>query len=409
MASNILTQTNAKMIDIQPIGYHQSCSLNVRSNVTNRQSYNAVTGEFVPDYTLSALVIYPECRVLDTDSPVPSILINAKLQSFSWEEVSSSNIKIIATDTGSTDYSKYEVITEGDNRGQISVKNNSEPGIRRTLRFVGLWIDATSGYRYRFVKDIPLIIEDVTEARANLVIDSPNTDKWNPFRQSAQKSINVKVLVGTLDKTNDANTKIFWYRVNSSTSKELINGVDDENNWEITSVAKGTNGQIIGITVDRDKIGDGISYELRCSYRSDGNLPSAPELGDPIAATTLTRCFPKIDAQFTGANARVQGNSGSILLKAIVSDSKGVIPDWNNIAYANWYETSYSKGSSGSFVETKKLLGIGPEIIVATDSAKSVQLEICDRGPMVAIVDDDNSTYMTDNNGAILVEKAINV
>lgn len=405
MANNILAQTDVKMVDIQPIGYHQLCSLSVRSTIMNRQNYDAVTKLFTPNYEMSPLVIFPECRLLDPDSPVESILANSTLRSFTWEEVTSSKTSVIATEGGASDSTKYEVATTGDSKGQITVKCNSTIGIRRSLRFIGIWIDKVSGYRYTFSKDIPLIVEDVTDATASITLDMPNTDKWNPFRQQATRDIHALVKVGRYDKTDDANTKLFWYRINSAKSKILIKDVDDEDNWEITSVIKGTNGQITSISVDRDKMGDGVSYEVYCSYRVNGSLPDAPESGDPKATTSLVRCFPKIEAQFTGANARVQGSNTSILLKAIVSDNMGEIPNWNDIAYANWYEVTSSTDKDGNIVLSRALLGSGPEILVSTDVAKRVQLDILDRGATVALVDDEENHLMDDD--AALIETPI--
>lgn len=407
--AKLLSQTGIKNVDVQPIGYNQTLELVVRSNVNNRQTYDAVTKTYLPDYATSALILFPDCRLIDPDSPVASVSVNGTLSNFKWLEITGSSSVLVANEKGKQAEGYEVVITEGDaNRGMLTMKKNSEVGVRRKLRFYGEWIDKTSGYTYRFSKDMYLVLEDVTDATATLTLDISNTDKWNPFRQEAERTINALVQVGKYDKTDNASTKLFWYRVVGTNSRQLINDADDEENWEIKSVTKGTNGSIIAIAIDRDLMGDGVSYEVRCAYRPDGNLPSEPEVGDPIATTSIVRSFPNITATFTGANARVQGGSNSIVLKAILSDNLGPIPNWEEVAYAAWYlcknttNTNTDGTTTTSVVRT--LLGTGSEITVTIDQAKRIQLDILDRGATNAIVDDDGN-YLTDEDSAYLVEK----
>lgn len=396
----ILSRTSLKYVDIQPIAYNQSCNMVIRTNTTNRQTYDAVTGEFGPDYGNSNLIIFPECHLIDTDSPIATKLVNSKLSSFHWEEVTSSGNTVISeTDAG------YEFVNSGDYRGQITVKKNNVIGVRKSLRFVGNWVDTVSGYNYRFTKDIPLIVEDITDASASITLDMPSVDKWNPFRHPKERKINAKVMVGKYDLTDSPNTKLFWYRFYENRSRKLITSVDDEDNWEITKVIKGENGQIIGIEVDRDKMGEGIAYDVYCAYRLDKNFPSAPEEGDPVASTALVRVFPTIEAQFTNSNANLNSSIGSVLLKAIVSDNLGVIPNWEDIAYAAWYTVDQTV-SNGQATNVRTLVGKGSEITVTMEQAKRIQLDIIDRGPTMALVDGD-ANYLADDEGAALIEKSV--
>lgn len=400
--ANVLAKTDTKKIDVQPIGYGQVLNMVVRTNTVNRQTYDAVTGEFTPDYGLSPLVIFPECQLLDPDSPVKARVVNASLQSFSWQVLTKSGATEIASKSGST-AEGYSVVTSGESLGQITIEKNADIGVRRVLRFKAVWVDTPSGYCYRFTGDIPLVLEDVTDARASITLDMPNTDKWNPFRQQSMRTIKALVMVGPHNFTNNTKVKIFWYRVLNSETRQLISSIDDEENWEITAITKGDNGQITSITVDRDKMGDGISYEVRCSYRTNGNLPSAPQEGDPVASTTLLRCFPAIKADFS--SRRVSGTCSSVLLKAIVSDGQGVIPDWENVAYGAWYLRNVTVDANGKVSETRTLLGKGSEITISPDQVKFIDFEVVDRGATVALTDVEGS-YLVDGDNR-LVEKPI--
>ena len=405
MAENILAQSEQYRFNIQPTAYHQCCNMIVRSNVTTRQTYDAVTKLYTPDYSTSKLIIFPECQLIDPNSPTSSISANKLLLSFKWLEKTASGEVEIATQSGSSK-TGYSVETTGDNKGQITVSSNAVIGVRRSLRFIGTWVDPVSAYTYRFVKDIPLVLEDITDARASIMLDMPNTDRWNPFRQSASRTIKATVLVGIHNFTENANVKIFWYRLNNDKTKTLITSADDEDNWEITSVTKGSNGQITSITVDRDKMGDSISYEVKCSYRTDGNLPSSPEAGDPVVATTLVRYIPPMNATYVGQNA-IADYKSSVLLQAIVSDNQGVLDNWEEFAVAKWYLCAASKSSDGTVSISRKLLGTGKEITVPADEVKYIQLDVYDRLATVALTDNENASYLTDDDSAVLVDKQI--
>ena len=407
MANAILAQTAQKIIDIQPIPYHQTCNMVVKTNVTTRQTYDAVTAEFAPDYTNAPLILFPDCQLINPDSPTSGIAANADLSNFKWEEITSSSTTTIATEAGLSAASGYELVTSGQYRGMLTVKTNGVVGVNRKFRFYAEWLDKTSGYIYRFNRDIYLVIEDITDARASITLDISNTDTWNPFRQQATRYINALVMVGTHNMTDNAKTKIFWYRISSDGTRALIQSADDEDGWEISAVTKGTNGQITGITVDRDKMGDGVSYEVRCAYRTDGNLPSEPESGDPIATTNLVRKIPNITASFTNSGARVTSGT-TVMLKAIVCDNNGEIPDWDEVAYAAWYLcTSSVNSSTGTVTTTRTLLGTGKEITVEIDKVKNIQLDIIDRGATAALVDDSGNYVVSDSDEVLIAKPTI--
>lgn len=407
MANAILAQTVQKRIDIQPIPYHQTCNMVVKTNVTTRQTYDAVTAEFAPDYTNAPLILFPDCQLINPDSPTSGIAVNADLSNFKWEEITSSSTTTIATEAGLSVASGYELVTSGQYRGMLTIKTNGVVGVNRKFRFYAEWTDKASGYVYRFNRDIYLVIEDVTDARASITLDISNTDTWNPFRQQATRYINALVMVGTHNMTDNAKTKIFWYRISSDGTRALIQSADDEDGWEISAVTKGASGQITGITVDRDKMGDGVSYEVRCAYRTDGNLPSAPESGDPIATTNLVRKIPNITASFTNSGARVTSGT-TVMLKAIVCDNNGEIPDWDEVAYAAWYLcTSSVNSSTGTVTTTRTLLGTGKEISVEIDKVKNIQLDIIDRGATAALVDDSGNYVVSDSDEVLIAKPTI--
>ena len=117
------------------------------------------------------------------------------------------------------------------------------------MRFEGNWTDPISGYKYTFIANKPLYLEDTTNARAEIMLDSAPTVLWNPLKHASTRTITAKVMVGAIDKSADANARIWWYRILDNGTKQLISSIDDSDNYEITAITKAHNGQITSILI----------------------------------------------------------------------------------------------------------------------------------------------------------------
>lgn len=115
--ANILAQSSQRKIDVQPVGYNQCCNMIVRSNVVSRQTYDNVTGLYTPDYKDAPLIIFPECQLIDPDSPISSVKINSELSSFRWLEVTATGETELASQSGNAK-DGYEIIQSGKAKGK---------------------------------------------------------------------------------------------------------------------------------------------------------------------------------------------------------------------------------------------------------------------------------------------------
>lgn len=120
-----LAESGIKKIFVQPIGYCQSCTLQVRSvGVTTSQTYDRISRTFAPDYSESMLQIFPECVLVNPDSPIASSKVNAQLTDVTWKEVTPSGTTTIFPVTSPSTGVKdgYEVTRDGENKGELLVK-----------------------------------------------------------------------------------------------------------------------------------------------------------------------------------------------------------------------------------------------------------------------------------------------
>nr|WP_287831618.1 hypothetical protein [Prevotella sp.] len=400
-----------KMMDIQATAYSQSCSIEIVGDIINRQQYDGIANSYSPNYAIRPCTMFPSCFLIDPDNPNETSAFNSQLDSFKWSEVSTSGIVVVATSEKASVVSGYEATTEGLNKGTLFIKSNSVINKPRTMRFEGNWTDPISGYKYTFIANKPLYLEDTTNARAEIMLDSAPTVLWNPLKHASTRTITAKVMVGAIDKSADAKARIWWYRILDNGTKQLISSVDDSENYEITAMTKAANGQITSITANCDMIGDGIGYEVRACYIYKGSVPSSPRTGDPKKVTYIKRTIPPLTPQFVGDGFGLNSDTAFVTCRAIVSDNKGVIDPsvWNKIIRAKWQKVSYGKVVNNGVVtmtENVTVLGYGETFKCPFEAKKSIRLTIEDRGAYELIVD-ENGNALVDENGNYLVSREI--
>ena len=383
-----------KMMEIQPTAYSQSVSIEIVGNIINRQQYDGIEGSFSPDFSIRPCTMFPACYLIDPDNPGETQNCNSQLDSFKWSEVTSSGIVVVATSENASVKEGYEAVMEG-----------------LTMRFEGSWTDPVCGYKYTFVANKALYMEDCTNARAEIMLDSPPTVLWNPIKHSPSKTLTARIMVGAKDKTADSKTRIWWYRILDNGTKQLISSVDDAENYEITAMNKGANGQISSITIDCDMIGEGIGYEVRACYIYSGSIPSSPRDADARKVTYINRTIPPLTAQFIGDGFGLNEDAASVVCKAIVSDNNGVIEPsvWQNVLRAKWQKITYGKSTNNgvtTMTQSAETLGYGETFQCPFEAKKSIRLSIEDRGAYELIVD-ENGNALVDENGKYIISREI--
>ena len=406
-----LAISNNKMMSVQATAYTQSCNIQIVGDIINRQQYDGIAGTYSPDFAIRPCTMFPACYLADPDDPNETPTCNHKLDSFKWSEVTTGGVVTVATSEQSTVKSGYAAVIEGNDKGTLYVKTNSQLGVPRTMRFEGSWIDPVSGYKYTFIQNKALYLEDCTNARAEINLDSPPTVQWNPLRHVSEKTLTARIIVGEKDKTADAKTKIWWYRILNDGSRQLISSGNDAEDFEVKSVTKGANGQISAITIDCDMIGDDIGYEVRACYIYEGSLPSSPRDDDPRVATKIVRDIPQLRADFLGSNYQLNEDTGFVTCQAVVSDNNGIIDSsvWNKILRAKWVKVTFGTQTTNgvtSVTESLATLGYGVSMQVPFEAKKAIRLIIEDRGAYNLLAD-DSGNILVDDGGNYIISREI--
>ena len=94
-------------------------SITTVGSVPDSQNYDANTGEYTPDYTLTNLIIQPNVSRMDKDEVLTAGSINHLLANVKWYEIIDGTRSIIESVN-----TNYEITTTGGNAGRIKVKKN---------------------------------------------------------------------------------------------------------------------------------------------------------------------------------------------------------------------------------------------------------------------------------------------
>lgn len=366
-----------------------SGSIEVVGSVPDRQIYSADTKEYTPDYTLTPLVLFPRCNATDPDSYIKSGAVNASLTNMKWYQIIGTQRTLI--DSGNTN---YEITNEGDSKGQLKVKRNSNVATPLAFEFYAEYVDTRTNQVYVFRMSTVIPVSDATLPAPVLKLDNPATVAWNPLRNPLTRKITASVFAGESDIASDKQKcKFFWYRMNEGNLEPITDGNGD-NDWEVEAIDHNT------LTINQDYIGEEQTYVCKLGYSADGSLPSAPPDDAPTATTTIRRRIPEVEVDWKGAPTQVAGGTEKITLEAFVTDGMGVVPNPEECFRFVWnvkspYSQSYSKQAEG----------IKPTITFIP--GMMLQVEVEDRGPQAILVDTDGSV-LQDADGNVLFDRINN-
>lgn len=383
-------KSKTKRLDVNYTPLKCSWDIETVGSVPDRQIYSADTKEYIPDYTLTPLVLYPRCNATDPDQYTKSGVVNASLTNMKWYQIIGTQRTLI--DSGNAN---YEITNEGDSKGQLKVKRNSNVATPLAFEFYAEYVDTRTNQVYVFRMSTVVAVSDATLPAPVLKLDSPSTVTWNPLRNPLSRTIKASVFVGGSDIASDkGKCKFFWYRKLDTGALEAITDGNGDNDWEVESIDHNT------LKINQDYIGEEQTYVCKLAYAADGSLPGSPSDNAPMASTTIKRRIPSVEADWKGAPTYVSGGTEKLTLEAFVTDGMGVVPNPEEWLRFVWnvkspYSQSYSKQAEG----IKTTITFIPGMML--------ELEVQDRGPQAILVDTDGSV-LQDADGNVLFDRINN-
>lgn len=370
-----------------------SRTISVDGSVPARQTYNADTGEYSPDYTLTPLIIQPRIGRLDKDEILSAGSINHLLANVKWYEIIDGKKTLIETTNTS-----YEVTSSGGNAGRLKVKKNAEPSHPITLLFYAEYQDTRTS-QLHIIQDTFLVMCGNSTAIPVLYLDAADQTIYDPLIDVDEQTVHASLMVAS--KECDAAKRLFvWelYREDGTWSEV---GSDEVLDYCATVASDGAS-----CTINRRLMGEQLALRCRAKYDVDGN-PSGVTLSEtsPTKVVEFVRRIHKFDFDIVDCPVNIPSGLLAISPRASIYDTYGEIADPEKELICLWYVATNK--SSGSLSYSQIAQGKDPSTL--STSAMSQQLgavygiDVKDIGPVAAWEDGDGKLFEDGDGNLILI------
>ena len=367
----------------------------VDGSVPNKQNYDADTGTYTPDYTLTPLIIQPQVSCIDKDEFLAAGSINHQLANVKWYEIVGGVSTLIESSN-----TNYEVIASGGQAGRIKVKKNAQPKVPITLEFHAEFSDPRTGQLHTIVRTFSIMCGNSTRFIPELVLDAADQTIYNPLTDPDMQTVHASLRLG-LNECAIANRIFVWeiYRADSNTWTEV--GTDTTLDYDVTVAADGAS-----CTVNRSLMGTELYLRCRAKYDIGGN-PSGVALTDaaPCKIVSFIHRIPKFEYDVTGVPVNIPVGILAIAPEASIWDATGAIQNPERELLPLWYIATNK--ASGILSYTQVAHGLKPTIHTTAMSLSYgavIGLDVKDVGPLCAFEDSDGAVFEDAGGNVILIK-----
>lgn len=365
------------------------------------QDYNADTGEYTPDYTLTPLTLQPVVTLAGESGNA-----NAKLGNIYWSIISAGGNTTI-THSGSG-YDIDQCVEGTETAGRLRIYRNITPTEPLTLEFHAGINDAATGEVSVITQRVSLHTK-VSSTIPVLKLDINRVHHYNPIRDAHVQTIHASLMLGRTECP--ASRRRFYWEVREGDAwVELGSSIL---HYFASESTDGTT-----LTIDRDLIGYGVRMRCAAEYVSEGGTLPLKQLGwlPPESAPSQ-----EFNIQRVMRDLRLDENSGfgveigasSVRVDALISDNKGPIPNADEFYRVKWKVATLSSlgVTNPTFTEVARARMEDGRMIAdiptnAIDARFGMMTECVaeEIGPWMPWADEDGA-LLTDEDGAILLIK----
>lgn len=357
------------------------------------QTHSAETGEYIPDRSLTPLVIRPEVYVNDPNGVIETGKI--ELTGILWYEIPQDMLGQIKDDsyitgelsrfliTGQT--SGYSVAQDGT----LTVSKNIDYLEPKVLVFTASYPDTRSGKVLRIQATATLSAVSLMEA-ASLSLDKPASFVFNPITDAGVRTIKATFLLGgKAPDSKRCKVAYWWYK--TIDGKETIIDPEEDLFYE-----KGQSTDTL--TIDPRYVDGQVKISCKVEYALAGEtLPTSPTNDCLKDETTVVRRYPDYDFEhFVHGGVEVSPNAEAVKNECVITVWRTVIENPSRFFSIKWsirravYEAEWAD------------LGYGESIMIPAEefaNASDVALEVDEIEPLGAFADGD--TAICDNDEII--------
>lgn len=370
-----------------------SRTIAVDGSVPSRQTYNAESGLFTPDYTLTPLIIQPRIGQMDKDEVLVSGSINHKLANIRWYEIIDGTKTLIET----TD-TNYEVTTNGTDAGRIKVKKNSCPQHPITLELYAEYQDSRTN-QLHIIRDTFQIMCRTSASLPMVYLDASDQTIYDPLIDAADQVVHAQLKLGTTECAT-ANRIFVW---------ELLR---DDGSWSAVGAEPALDYCVelsedtASCIVHRDLMGASLALRCRAKYDPEGN-PATITLNDgsPCKVVEFVRRIHKYDFDIVDCPVNIPSGMLAIAPRASIYDTHGEIANPERELLVLWYVATNKASGALSY----SLIAHGQEPDMLPTSAMNAQfgavygIDVKDIGPVAAWEDGDGKLFEDGDGNIILI------
>ena len=370
-----------------------SRTIAVDGSVPSRQTYNAESGLFTPDYTLTPLIIQPRIGQMDKNEILVSGSINHLLSNIRWYEIIDGTKTIITTTN-----TNYEVTTSGTDAGRIKVKKNSEPQHPITLEFYAEYADSRTG-QLHVIQDTFQIMCRMSASLPMVYLDAADQTIYDPLIDAADQVVHAQLKLGTAECA--AANRIFvwellrddgtWSEVGAEPALDYCVDVADDGD---------------SCTVHRDLMGASMGLRCRAKYDAEGSPASVTlDDGSPCKVLQFVRRIHKFDYDIVDCPVNIPAGLLAIAPRASIFDTKGEIENPERELMVLWYvATNKPIGSlSYNLIAHGKAPDTLPTSAINAKHGAVYGIDVKDVGPWAAWEDGDGKLFEDGDGNIILI------
>lgn len=357
------------------------------------QVHNAESDEFVPDRTLTPLVLHPEVYINDPNGIIPEGI--ASLTGIMWyalpQDVAS---KVTEKDFLTGELSNYLISAASEgfsiaNDGTLTVSMNVQYLEPVVLVFTANISDTRSGNIIRVQASATLSTTSIAVA-ASLQLDKPASFLFNPMSDTGVRTISALLLLGGQAPDPDICRVAYWWY-------KLVEGIEsliDPDNDLFYESGQGSS----TLVIDPRYVNGSVRIICKVAYETeDEPLPETPPDDCLTAETTVIRRYPDYDFE-NYIHGGVEIPSGATVVKneCVVTVGRQVLD-----SASAWFSVQWSirRAVTGSEWIT---LGYGDSILIDASEfsdGADIGLEIEEIQPLKALANGDEILCI---NGKVL-------
>lgn len=366
----------------------------IDGSVPDKQNFDADTGDYTPDYTITPLIIQPIISRMDKDEFLAAGSVNHYLANVKWYEI----VGGVRTLIDSTN-TNYEITTSGGNAGRIKVKKNAQPQVPITLEFFAEYTDTRTNQIHTIQNTHIIVCGNSTMFAPQLYLDSADQTIYNPLIDPDKQTVHASLKLGVTECA--AANRVFVWEIFRDDNTWTAVGDDTTLDYDVTVSADGTS-----CTVDRSLMGTELYLRCRAKYDIGGN-PSGVTLNDasPCKVVAFVRRLPKYEFDITELPTNIPPGILEIVPKASIWDTNGAIANPEKVLLPLWYIATNKASGSLSYSQ----IGHGISPVLPTKAMSEIYggvvgLDVKDTGPICAFEDSDGAVFEDSDGNIILIQ-----